>query len=59
VLVAERTRRILGERVAVTFAVGRAEEGRDDFEVPLGDVGGLAPEVGEAEIDIELEKIEA
>src|SRR5207302_3300720 len=59
VLVAERARRILGESVAVPLAVRRTEEDCDDVEVPLAHVDGLAPEVGEAEVDIELEKVEA
>src|ERR1700755_807060 len=58
VLVAERAGRVLGERVAVPLAVGGAEEGGDDFEVPLRDLEGLAPQVGEAEVDVELEKVD-
>jgi iron complex transport system substrate-binding protein len=59
VVVAERPRRVLGEGVAVALAVGGAHEGGDDLEVPLGHVGGLAPEIGEAEIDVELQQVDA
>src|SRR5882672_11676064 len=53
VVVAERARQILGEGVAVPLAVRGPHEGGDDVEVPLRDVGGLAPEVGQAEVDVE------
>src|SRR5262249_60659047 len=56
---AERAARVLGERVAVALAVGGAHECGDDVEVPLVDVGGLAPEIGEAEGDVELEQLDA
>ena len=59
VLEAQRSRRVLRERVAVPLAVRRAHERRDDLEVPFRDLRRLAPEVGETEIDIELEKIDA
>ena len=59
VLDAERAGRLLGQGVAVALAVRGADEGGDDLEVPLGDVGRLAPEVGEAEVDVELEQIDA
>src|SRR5262245_7150721 len=36
VIVAERPRRLLGERVAVALAVGRPHERGDNIEVPLG-----------------------
>ena len=29
-----------------------------DLEIPLGYVGGLPPKVGEAQVDVELKKIE-
>ena len=58
-LVAERARRILGERVAVALAVRSAQEGGDDFEIPLRHVERLAPEVGEAEVDVELEQVDS
>src|SRR3954470_19890855 len=55
---AEAAGRLLGQRVAVALAVGGADEGRDDVEVPLGDLPGLAPEVGETEVDVELEEVD-
>jgi hypothetical protein len=58
VLGAERARQVLGQGVAVPFAVGGAQEGPDDLEVPLGDVARLAPEIGETEVDVELEQID-
>jgi deoxyribonuclease IV len=58
VIAAERAGRILGERVAVPLAVGSAKEGRDDVQVPLVDAASLAPEVGEPEIDVELEELD-
>src|SRR5690349_12655116 len=59
VVLAERARQVLGQGVAVALSVGGAHEGGDHLEVPLGDVGGLAPEVGEPEVDVELEKVDA
>jgi hypothetical protein len=59
VLDAERARRLLGEGVAVALAVGGANERGDDLEIPLRDVGGLAPEIGQAKVDVELEEIDA
>src|SRR5579862_7724734 len=58
VLVAERAGCVLGERVAVSLAVCGAQEGRDDLEIPLAHVCGLTPEIGEAEVDIELEQVD-
>src|SRR5689334_16675704 len=58
VIVAKRTRRVLGQGVAVSLAVGGAHEGGDDLEVPLRYLACLAPEVGEAEIDVELEEVD-
>src|SRR5262245_47889133 len=58
VIVAEGARRLLREGVAVALAVGRPHERGDDLEVPLGDLAGLAPEVGEAKVDIELEQVD-
>src|SRR5205823_8853158 len=46
-----------GERVAVALAVRGAHERRDDLDVPLADLAGLAPEVGEPEVDVELEEV--
>ena len=31
----------------------------DDLEVPLGHLARLAPEVGEPEVDVELEQVDA
>ena len=56
---AERAGELLGQRVAVALAVGGAHEGGDDFERPFLDPGGLAPEVGEAKVDVELEQVDA
>src|SRR5690242_21837800 len=58
-LVAERAGRVLGQRVAVALAVCGPEKGGDDLEVPLGHVEGLTPEIGEAEVDVELEEIDS
>jgi deoxyribonuclease IV len=55
---AEGARLVLGQRVAVPLAVRGAHEGRHDLEVPLADIGRLAPEVGEAEVDVELEQVD-
>src|SRR5436305_1863515 len=59
VVVAERAGRVLGEGVAVALAVRGAHERGDDVEIPLRDLAGLAPEVGQAEVDVELEQIDA
>src|SRR3954451_17337512 len=59
VLVAQRAGRVLGERVAAALPVRGPEERGDDFEVPVRDVEGLAPEVGEAEVDVELEQVDS
>src|SRR5262249_34284799 len=40
-------------------AVRGAHEGRDDLDVPLLDLGSFAPEVGEAEVDIQLEEVDS
>ena len=58
-VVAERAGIVLGQRVAVALAVGGAHERRHDLEVPLGDLVRLAPEVGEPEVDVELEQVDA
>ena len=58
VLLAQAARRVLGQRVAVPLPVRGPHEGGDDLEVPLTDVGCLTPEVGQAEVDIELEQID-
>src|SRR3954471_6706715 len=59
VIVAERARRFLGQRVAVALAVCGPHERRDDVEAPVGDLGRLAPEVGQTEVDVELEKVDS
>src|SRR5215218_6346198 len=59
VLLAEASRCVLRQRVAVPLAVGRAHERRDHLEVPFADVGRLPPEVGEPEVDVELEQIDS
>src|SRR5688500_5771937 len=58
VVVAERARIVLGQRVAVPLAVRVAHERRDDLEVPFRHVPDLAPQVGEPEVDVELEQID-
>ena len=50
--------RVLGQRVAVALAVGGAHERGDDVERPLADARGLAPEVGEPQVDVELEQVD-
>jgi hypothetical protein len=52
---AERPGRLLREGIAVALAVGRAHERRNDLEAPLADLGRLAPEIGEPEVDVQLE----
>src|SRR5207244_11452904 len=59
VLEAEPPRRLLGQGIAVALAVGRAHEGGDDLEIPLADLACLAPQVGEPQVDVELEQIDA
>src|ERR1022692_1672514 len=59
VVVAERTGRVLRQRVAVTLAVGGPHEVRDDVEVPVGDLARLPPEVGQAQVDIELQQVDS
>ncbi len=56
---AEGAGRVLGEGVAVALAVRGAEEGGHDVQIPLIDAAGLAPEVGEPEVDVELEELDA
>ena len=56
---AERARSLLGEGVAVALAVRSPDERGHDLEAPLRDVDGLAPEVGQAEVDVELEEVDA
>ena len=58
-LQAEPPGRLLGQRIAVALAVRRAHEGGDDLEVPLADLACLAPQVGEPQVDVELEQIDA
>jgi deoxyribonuclease IV len=59
VVAAEGPGRVLGEGVAVALAVRGAEEGGHDVQIPLIDAAGLAPEIGEPEVDVELEKLDA
>jgi hypothetical protein len=58
VVLAETARSVLGERVAIPLAVGGPHERGDDVEVPILDVGCLPPEVGETEVDVELEEVD-
>ena len=46
-------------QTAVALSIGGAHESRHDVEIPLGDLAGLPPEVGEPEVDVELEKVDA
>ena len=55
---AELTGGLLGERIAIALPVCRANEGSDHFEIPLGHIDGLAPEIRDAEVDVELEQID-
>src|SRR5439155_25556559 len=59
VILAERARSILGEPVAVALPICSAQEGRHDLEIPLADPAGFAPEVGEPEVDVQLEELDA
>ena len=59
VIVAERAGIVLGQRVAIALPVRGAHERGDDFQVPLGHLARLAPEVGEPEVDVELEQVDA
>ena len=56
---AELARVVLGQGVAVALAVGGPHERGDDLEVPVVHVAGLRPEVGEADVDIQLEQLDA
>jgi deoxyribonuclease IV len=56
--VAQGAGSILGERVAVALAVRGAQERGHDVEVPFRDVGRLPPQIGETEIDVELEQVD-
>src|SRR3954452_24754200 len=50
--------RVLGERVAVALPVRGPHEGGDQVERPFADPCGLAPEIGQAKVDIEFEQID-
>src|ERR687895_550558 len=58
VVTAEAPGGILGEGVAVALTVRRSQERRDDLEVPLAHAACLAPEVGQAEVDVQLEELD-
>ncbi len=58
-VVTQRPGRILGQSVAISLAVGGAHERRHDVEIPLRDLGGLAPQLDQAQVDVELEQIDA
>jgi hypothetical protein len=49
---------ILRQGIAIAFPVGSAHEGSDDVEIPFPDLGCLAPEIGKAQVDIELEEVD-
>ena len=59
VVAAERAWSVLGQSVAVPLAVCSAHERGDDLEVPLRDVARLTPEVGKANVDVQLEELDA
>jgi hypothetical protein len=59
VFLAETAGRVLRERVAVTLAVGGAHERCNDLDVPLLDLSGFTPEIGEAKVDVELKQVDA
>ena len=58
VLEAERARRLLGQGVAVPLAVGGSDKRSDDLETPLGNIHRFSPQIREAKVDVELEKID-
>ena len=58
-VLAQAARRLLGQCVAVPLAVRGAHERGDDVEVPLLDVGSLTPEIGEAEVDVQLQEVDS
>ena len=55
----KRARRVLGQRVAVPLAVRRAHECGNHVEIPVLNIGGLAPEIREAEVDVQFEEVDA
>jgi len=59
VIEAERSRRLFRECIAVTLPVSRANERGDDLEVPVVHVDSFTPEIREADVDVELEQIDA
>ena len=56
---AEGARLVLGQRVAVALAVRGPHERGNHVEVPVVNLGRLGPEVGETEVDVELEKLDS
>lgn len=56
---AERARQLLGQRVAVALPVRGPHEGGDNLDRPLVNPRGLAPEVGDPQVDVELQKVDA
>ena len=59
VIAAKGARSVLGEGVTVPLSVCSAKKRRDDFQIPLVHPAGLAPEVGEPQVDVQLEKLDA
>ena len=59
VIDAERARRLLRERVAVSLAVRGTDERGDDLEAPVLDVDCFTPEIGEPQVDVELEQVDS
>lgn len=51
--------RVLCERVAVALAVRSPQERGDHLEVPVAHTARLAPEIGQAQIDVQLEQLDA
>ena len=54
----ERPVVVLRQGVAVPLPVRGAHERRRDLEIPFRDLLELPPEIGEPEVDIELEQID-
>jgi hypothetical protein len=59
VVAAKRARSVFREGIAVSLAVSGTEKRGDDLEVPFLHPAGLAPEVGEPEVDVQLEELDA
>ena len=58
-VVAQRPGRVLGEGVAVSLPVRGSHEGRHHLDAPLRDLGRLPPQIGEAQVDVELQQVDS